>query len=73
MSKADDYRQNAAETVELANKAATTGDKGRLLRLAQKWIDLADRAHRLTRRSRRPSPEHPLVTKRLGSDRSEAE
>lgn len=35
MTKEDDYRRNAAETVELANHAVTSADKGRLLRLAE--------------------------------------
>ena len=50
MNKEDEYRANAAETVELANRAPATADKGRLLRLAEKWLDLADRARRLTKR-----------------------
>jgi hypothetical protein len=66
MSKEDDYRHNAAETLELANKS-TSADKGRLLRLAEKWLDLADRAHR-PRRSSRQFGEHPLVKKTLGDD-----
>lgn len=66
MSKEEDYRRNAAETVELANHAMTSVDKGRLLRLAENWLDLADRAARLTKRfgpKRRPEygPDHPLV------------
>ena len=58
MSKEDDYRHNAAETVELANKATTTADKGRLLCLAEKWLDLADRTRRPTRPPRQLD-EHP--------------
>jgi len=66
MTKEDDYRKNAAETVELANRATTSADKGRLLRLAENWLDLADRAARLTRRFGQKQhnecgPEHPLV------------
>lgn len=65
MTKEDDYRKNA-ESIELANRATTSADKGRLLRLAEKWLDLADRAGRLTKRfgpKRRPEfgPDHPLV------------
>ncbi len=67
MGKEEDYRKNAAETVELAAKLPTTADKGRLLRLAEKWLDLADRAHR---RIKPPSmPEHPLLRRKLGPDR----
>ena len=66
MTKEGDYRKNAAETVDLANRATTSSDKGRLLALAENWLDLADRAARLTKRfgpKRHPEfgPDHPLV------------
>jgi hypothetical protein len=35
MTKEDDYRKNAAETVDLAHRATSTIDKGRLLCLAE--------------------------------------
>jgi hypothetical protein len=68
MSKTEEYLENAAETVDLANKASSSADKGRLLRLAGKWLDLAERAGRLVTRSRSPVGEHPLVTMVLGQD-----
>ena len=43
MTKEDDYRQSAAETMELAGRAPIS-DKGRLLALAEAWLDLAERA-----------------------------
>jgi hypothetical protein len=46
MSKATEYRDNAAEVMDLANRAGTAGDKGRLLALAEKWLALADRSIR---------------------------
>jgi hypothetical protein len=46
MSKAAEYRDNAAEVMDLANRAGTAGDKGRLLALAEKWLALADRSIR---------------------------
>lgn len=52
MSKETEYRANAAKVIGLANRASTTHDKGRLLEMAEKWIELADRAHRLARRVR---------------------
>lgn len=66
MTKEDDYRRNAAETIDLANRAVSSADKSRLLRLAENWLDLADRTTRLTRRfgpTQEPElrPEHPLV------------
>jgi hypothetical protein len=44
MTKENDYRNNAAETIELASRAASSADKGHLLALAEKWLDPADRA-----------------------------
>jgi hypothetical protein len=46
MSKTTEYRDNAAEVMDLANRAGTVDDKGRLLALAQKWLALADRSTR---------------------------
>jgi hypothetical protein len=76
MSKEDDYKHNAAETIDLANRASTSADKGHLLDLAEKWLDLADRAHAVQqRRERRKGGlrEHPLLRHKLGPDRREAE
>jgi hypothetical protein len=75
MSKEDDYKLNAARTVNLANRAATLADKGHLLDLAEKWLDLADRAQAMRQRSERHKGaprEHPLLRRRLGPDRREA-
>jgi hypothetical protein len=65
MAKEDDYRISAAETVELANHTANSGDKGRLLSLAERWLALADRAHRRHDRKARPAQLHPLVEQKL--------
>jgi len=67
MNKEEDYRRKAADVVELAKRSATTADKGRLLRLAERWLDLADRAHRLGRRPKAPIEDHPLVRQVLGN------
>ena len=42
MAKEDDYRRHAAELVRLAKGASTPADKGRLLSLADAWLDLVD-------------------------------
>jgi hypothetical protein len=66
MTKEDDYRQNAVETVDLANKASTFEGKARLLALAEKWVDLADRVHRSARsRISKLRDLHPLIRKKL--------
>jgi hypothetical protein len=49
MSKEDDCRKNAAETLELAHRAWTSTDKSRLLALTERWLDLADRIRRIAR------------------------
>jgi hypothetical protein len=63
VSKAAEYRDNAAEVMDLANRAGTAGDKGRLLALAEKWLALADRSIRFA--SGEPE-ERPPAGKTLG-------
>ncbi len=73
MCKADEYRDNALKSYDLAHKASTSADKGRLLRLTEKWLDLAERAHRLTGRPKPRIAEHPLVTRLLGREQPQME
>jgi hypothetical protein len=49
MTREDDYRRHAAETMDLVQKAGSSFDKRRLLQLAERWLNLADRAHRTAR------------------------
>jgi hypothetical protein len=65
MSKEDDYRRNAADTMQLARRASSNEDKGRLVMLAEAWLDLAERARGAAKRLRRPLLVHPLVQKKL--------
>jgi hypothetical protein len=65
MTKVDDYRRNAADTLQLAQRASSSSDKGRLLKLAEAWLDLADRGHRAARNLSRPAFQHPLVQEKL--------
>ena len=72
MSKEDEYRRNAGDTVDLARRAASTADKSRLLALAESWLNLADRAHRATtRHMRRAGDLHPLIRAKLSEDARE--
>jgi hypothetical protein len=58
VSKQDDYLDRAAQTVDLATRTSSSGDRSQLLDLAKRWRDLADRS----RDHAAPSPhEHPLV------------
>jgi hypothetical protein len=65
MTMEDDYRRNAAETVQLAQRTSSSADKGRLLKLAEAWLDLADRARRIGHNLRRPASVHPLIREKL--------
>jgi hypothetical protein len=68
MAREDDYRRNASDTIDLARRAAGTANKIRLLKLAESWLDLADRAHGhdLARRRQTPNTLHPLVRAKIG-------
>jgi hypothetical protein len=68
MTKEDDYRHNAVETMELASKASTLEDKARLLALAEKWLDLADRLHRTARRKISALRDVPPLIRRKRPD-----
>jgi hypothetical protein len=69
--KTDEYAVNALATLELAERAGSPDAKGRLFRLAEGWLDLADRAEK--RRSvRTPTGlDHPVVTARLGDEHTD--
>jgi hypothetical protein len=71
VSKADEYRKNAAESVELAAKMPTAAAKGRLLRMAEQWLDLAGRARWRKHPDGEGLPEHPLLRKKLGPDETD--
>jgi DnaJ-domain-containing protein 1 len=68
MTKETEYRANAANSIELANRASSMGDRSRLLELAEKWLDLADRTHRLTQRFEPLRWQHPLLRSKLGDE-----
>jgi hypothetical protein len=66
MTKEDDYRRSAAQTLELASRAGTSRDKGRLLSLAEKWLDLSERAHEIAGdRIGKVRHMHPLVRAKI--------
>jgi hypothetical protein len=72
MTKETDYRRNAAETVELAHRASSTEAKGRLLAMAEAWLNPADRAHQIARKQTRKLCERPLLKAKLGRFQAEA-
>jgi hypothetical protein len=62
MTKENDYRQNAADVLLLAQQTSSTSDKRRLLRLAEAWLDLADRARKVAK-NLRESMQPPVQQK----------
>ena len=71
MGLEEEYRKNAADSLDLANRQTTTADKSRLLLMAEAWLDMADRLARRLRR--RATVEHPLVEQALGPDQPSTE
>jgi hypothetical protein len=73
MNREHEYRSRAAQTVDLARRASCSSDKGKLLDMAQAWLDLADRAHKVAKKRMRKMVEHPLIRARLGHNQPDAE
>ena len=68
MTKEDDYRRHAAETMDLVQKATSSSDRRRLLQLAERWLILADRAHQVARERLAKVRLHPLIRSKLDDD-----
>ena len=49
MTKEDQYRKNAVQFAELAQRAASAADKVLMLRSAEAWLDLAKQSNRRVR------------------------
>jgi hypothetical protein len=71
VSKADEYVTDALASLELAERVTSAVEKRRLLKLAERWLDLADRVQERLRSKRKVS-DHPLVKERLGDDHTDA-
>jgi hypothetical protein len=63
MTEENDYRQHAADALQLAQQTSSTSDKRRLLRLAEAWLDLADRARKVAKNLR--GPTQPPVQQKI--------
>ena len=59
MSKVEEYRTSAADTLRLAQSASYPEDKTRLLGMAGAWLDLADRVGRRSRITHATAHSHP--------------
>jgi len=65
MTKEDEYRKNAGDAVKLASRAATSADRGRLLKMGEAWLDLAERARGAVKNLRGATDVHPLVREKI--------
>jgi hypothetical protein len=75
VTKDEEYRNDAFDTLKLAERAGSLADKLRLLQLAEAWMNLADRAEEIARRFRWRAPAgeiHPLIRKKLKDPRGPA-
>jgi hypothetical protein len=70
VSKTDEYTANALASLELAEQVSSAIAKRRLLKLAEAWLELADRALKRGSEPYRRLPEHPLIKTKLGDDYS---
>jgi hypothetical protein len=73
VSKEEDYRDFAAHCLDLAKRSIETGDKSRLLMMADAWLNLADKIARLLKRPKIKVGEHPAIRAALGLEREKAE
>jgi hypothetical protein len=74
MSKEDEYRRHAADILDLARRATSATHKTRLLVMADAWLDLADRVHRVARRRAQiVRGLHPLLRSKVFPRGSKAE
>jgi hypothetical protein len=64
VAKEDEYVINGLDTLQLAERTASSRDKLRLLELADSWLELAERIRRW--KPARRTVEHPLVKAKLG-------
>ena len=44
VSKASEYRRLAAECLQIANNMSLNAERARLMEMAQKWLELAQKA-----------------------------
>jgi hypothetical protein len=73
------YRRAASKPKYVANALAALAErntspinKRRLLRLADGWLDLAERAQKVLTKSSSKVPEHPLERAKLGDEHTAA-
>jgi hypothetical protein len=65
MHKASDYRRFAAECMEIAYRMSANGNRARMMEMAQRWLDLAQKAEAENSAPRRKSDETSCAPKRI--------
>ena len=61
MTNRDDCLDHAAQSLELAGQMSDSAERSKLLDLAEKWLELADRKYDHAGHSADALTEHPLV------------
>jgi hypothetical protein len=61
MTKRDDCLDHAAQSLELAGQTSDSAQRSKLLDLAEKWLELADRRFGQSDDAAGGMREHPLV------------
>ena len=73
LDREDDYRSRAAESLKRALCVRSIADKGRLLAMAEAWLELADRARKVANPRMRAIADHPLVLSKLGHGQAQSQ
>jgi hypothetical protein len=68
VTREDDYRRFAAQTLDLACRTSNLKDKRHLLAMTEAWLNLADKIARLVKRPKVSIGEHPAISERLGRE-----
>jgi two-component system NtrC family sensor kinase len=63
-------RDGAVIGVIFVAKTTSIADKGRLLAMAEAWLELADRVHKVAEPRMRDMADHPLIRSKLGPSTS---
>ena len=73
VTREDDYRRFAAQSLDLACRTSNLKDKRHLLAMTEAWLNLADKIARLVKSPKASIGEHPAVNARLGREQRGAD
>ena len=72
VSKTDEYIAYALALLDIADQATSAVQKGRLLTVAEGWLDLVERLQKRRSSPTDCSDEHPLIKAKLGDKHADA-